>query len=523
MEALPNFTPRVQQAIKIAKQEAVGHKNSKVDSIHLVFGIFKVQNTFFRASLGNDFMPPLDFSDYFSGYVQSEEDFDIKKLTYSKSFKNILRVSAELADLYTHEYVGIEHVLICLLESKDLSYVFDDLGINSHEVSSHIRATLEGDTIDRVMQTERARQRPRGRSINRNTPKQIQQRTDKYLDKYATNFTELALNGKFDKVVCRTKSIAEVVEILCRRTKNNPIVLGEAGVGKTAIVEGLAQRIVNGEVSDFLIGKQVYALNLSHLIAGTKYRGQFEERLKQVIEEVKKDENNILFIDEIHTLVGAGSAEGSMDAANMLKPMLARGEMRCIGATTPKEYKQSIQKDGALDRRFQSVMLEEPSPTEAYEILNNICEQYESFHQIKYRKNALKAAVDLSSRYLTDRNLPDKAIDIIDEAASKVKIRNFKRPAEAKKLEASLEELIDQENLTSDPERKKVLSDCQDDLFEKYQVLLDEWQNDFSKKNVYVTEADIQEVISGKTGIPLSIISSSGEEKFLNLKKNLCK
>ena len=520
MEILPNFTPRVQQAIKIAKQDAIDLKHEKVEPIHLLSGIFKVQNSFFEALHQNTTLKSIDFKDYIRKYIKENLSFDISELTYSKTFKNVLRDSVDLASVYTHDYVGIEHILVNLLSLSDLKFFFEEIGIKSEELSLQIRSTLEGEVIEKSEQIKDAEKKKRNVTP---PPSLIESKTNSNLQKYAINFTELAKQGKFDKVVCRNENINQIIEILCRRTKNNPVILGEAGVGKTALIEGLAQKIISSDIPDFLQNKNIYSLNLNHIVAGTKYRGQFEERLKEVIEEVKSDETNILFIDEIHTIVGAGSAEGSMDAANILKPMLARGEIRCIGATTTKEYKNSIEKDAALTRRFQVVNVEEPTTSQSYEILKNICPQYESFHQVKYRKNALKAAVDLSSRYIMNRCLPDKAIDIIDEAASKVKIQNFNKPEELKKIEFDLESLIDQEQTTSDLSRKEVLGECIDDLFEEYQSILDDWQNSFKSKPIYVKESDIQEVISNKTSIPISIISSSSDEKYLNLKNNLKK
>lgn len=521
MEILPNFTPRVQQAIKIAKQDAIDMKHQKVEPIHLLCGIFKVQNSFFNSLHDNTALKDLDFSSYINRFVEQSKSFNIGELTYSKSFKNILRDSVELANSYAHDYVGIEHVLVCLINLVDLKFFFEEISIDPEQLSLHIKATLEGDILEKKDQLDQHLNKKSKNNFKSADPTPAN--TSSILAKYGCNFTELAEEGKFDKVVCRNSSISDLIEILCRRTKNNPIILGEAGVGKTALVEGLAQKIVSSDVPDFLEGKVIYSLNLNNLIAGTKYRGQFEERLKDFIDEFSKDERNILFIDEIHTLVGAGNAEGGMDAANILKPMLARGNLRCIGATTLKEYKKSIEKDAALSRRFQSVVIEEPSIKDSYTILNNLSVQYESFHQVRYRKNALKAAVDLSHRYITDRFLPDKAIDIIDEAASKVKIKNFHKPKEAKNIERSLESLIDQEQSTKDLDRKKILGDCIDDLFEEYQVILDDWQESVKKKPIYVTENDIHEVISLKTSIPISIISSSSDEKYLNLKSNLKK
>ena len=519
MEFLPNFTPRVQQAIKIAKKESFENKNELVEPIHLLFGILRVQSSLMNSLATSTMLSKIDKEEYLKGFAPPTKNFDPSKLTYSKTFKNVLRESVDLAASYTHDYVGIEHILVCLLNLSELSYFFDGIGLDSKELSFQIKTVLEGEVIEKADEIK-ALKKMKSKPKQFSPPAQVESEN---LFKYAINFTDLASQGKFDKVVCRDESLNSLIEILCRRTKNNPIILGEAGVGKTAIVEGLAQKIISGNVSDFLIDKKIYSLNLSHLIAGTKYRGQFEERLKDFIDEIKSDENSILFIDEIHTLVGAGNAEGGMDAANILKPMLARGDIRCIGATTLKEYKQTIQKDAALDRRFQPLVIEEPSTKQCYDILNNLSRQYENFHQIKYRKNALKAAVNLSSRYITDRYLPDKAIDIIDEAGSKVKLKHFHKPKEVASIESNLELLIDQEQKCSDLDRKKTLEKCIDDLFEEYQTILEDWQRSLKDRSIYVTELDIQEVISSKTSIPISILSSSSDEKYLNLKKNLKK
>ena len=518
MEFSPNFTPRVQQAIKIAKQEALEFQHQFIEPIHLLFGIFKVQNKFNESS----FPFSTNFTtSRFRDYIKNSfvfESFDISEITYSKSFKNCLRNSVELADFYTHDYVGIEHLLLSLLKCSELKSFFNDFNINSEEISLILKNFLEGGVLEKQEELKDPKL-----NLGKNNKNQIKHIESTNLSKFAINFTELALEGKFDKVVCLPKHVDNLIEILCRRTKNNPIILGEAGVGKTALIEGLSQKIVSHEVPDFLLNKQIFSLNLNHIVAGTKYRGQFEERLKNVIDEIKYDQDKILFIDEIHTIVGAGSAEGSMDAANILKPMLARGEIKCIGATTIKEYKSSIEKDSALNRRFQPVFIDEPSNSQAYNILKSIIPQYESFHQIKYRKNAIQAAVDLSSRYINDRFLPDKAIDIIDEAASKVKIKNFKKPNEIQKIESSIESLIEQEENCSDSERRKAIGLCIDDLFEKYQIILDDWQNQLKNNPIYVNISDVQEVVSNKTNIPLSIISSSSESKFLKLQKNLSK
>ena len=506
---LPNFTPRVQQAIKLSKREALRSKSESVDPIHLLFGIFKVQNSFFKsiASISpNNF---LNSEDYLSKLSGNEESFDPSNLHYSKSFKKILRNSVEKANEYSHEYVGIEHILICLLEDPDVKVIFQEYDLNPKVLSSQIELSFseEIEMNDQTPQLE-----------SKDSPSSFPN-----LTKYCLNLTELAKDGKFDKVISIDESIDSMIEILCRRTKNNPIIIGEAGVGKTALVEGLSQKIANSEVPDLLLNKNIFSLNLSNLIAGTKYRGQFEERLQDLISEIVSNENCILFIDEIHTIMGAGSAEGGLDAANILKPLLSRGKLKCIGATTLKEFKKSIQKDSALERRFQTVLLEEPSQKDCYKILNGVIPKYESFHQLKYRKNAIAAAIELSCQYLTDRQLPDKAIDILDEAGSKVKLKSFNKPDEAKRIESSIESLIEEEQYCSDKHRKEVLGECIDNLFEQYQSILDEWQKNFKKKKVFVTIEDIQEIISKKAKVPISIISSSSDKKFLDLKNNLSK
>ena len=306
--------------------------------------------------------------------------------------------------------------------------------------------------------------------------------------------------------------------------KNNPVLLGEPGVGKTAIVEGLAQNIVKGECSDFLINKIIYSLDLGSLIAGTKYRGQFEERLKGIIEEAKKNKDIILFIDEIHTLVGAGSAEGSMDAANLLKPLLARGELKCIGATTQEEYKKSILKDGALDRRFQAVKVIEPTKEQARQIIQGIKHKYEEFHSIHYPDEVLDLVIDLTARYILDKQFPDKAIDILDQAGSKVKIQNIERPQAAKEIEQKLEELaLKESKMIASGIESVLIEDQQLELLEEYDQVISDWAKKTLRKKISVSKKDIYEVISSRTGVPVSDVSKKDSEKLLGLFKKLNK
>ena len=521
MELSHNFTPRVHQAIKLSKQEAIKHEHSTIEPIHLLCGIFRVQGTFFNSLLVNTKLKSLDLDSYIKAFNFTDEIFDITDLKFSKNYKQVLRNSSKLANSYAHDYIGIEHVLLELLSVKELSFFFAEINVEPKELSMQIQTRLEGELIERAEEINAQRQDSLRHSQPTHAPKF--QFANEILTKYSVDLTALASEGKLDKVIGRDSSILRMEEVLCRRNKNNPVILGESGVGKTAVVEGLAQHIVSGNCSDHLSNKRIYSLNLSHLVAGTKYRGQFEERLKEFTEEIAKDENNILFIDEIHTIVGAGSAEGSMDTANILKPLLSRGALKCIGATTLKEYKGSIEKDPALPRRFQPILIEEPSIKECYEIIENLAFQYESFHGVKFRKQSLKEAVDLSSQYINDRYLPDKAIDLLDEAAAKIKLKHFNKPKEAKDLEHTLESLIDQQNEISDLERSNTLGVCIDEMFAKYQLILDKWEASISKKNFYISTTDIQSVVADKTGIPLSLISASSNDKFLSIEKKLLK
>lgn len=521
MDILPNFTPRVQQAIKIAKNLCVDSRINLVEPIHLVYGIFKVQDSLFYSMGGESAFSMQDLKnktlEFPASFLPNDERVDI---SYSKSFKILLRESSKLAMTYGHDYVGVEHIFLSLRSNPNVQNLFLSFNLEPNSIFDAVQLSLEGDVEEKRKDLKKFLNKTKDRKSNPSPKKDLEPSS---LDQFSINYSALASEGKFDQVVNREEEIDQVIEILCRRVKNNPIILGEAGVGKTALIEGLAQRIVSKQVPDILLNSQVLGLNLNSVIAGTKYRGQFEERLKEILKQVQSSDYNILFIDEIHTLMGAGNSEGGMDAANILKPLLARGNLKCIGATTLKEFKNSIEKDSALSRRFQTVLVSEPSKKDCFNILQSLAPEYESFHQVKFRRNALEAAVELSSRYINDRFLPDKAIDIIDEAAAKAKVKNFNRPQEILNLESSLESLIDQEESTSDKDRKQVLGECIDDLFEKYQKILDEWQKTIAKKKIYITKNNIEEIISQKVKIPLSIISSTSDDKYLKLEGNLKK
>src|SRR5690606_39134434 len=340
------------------------------------------------------------------------------------------------------------------------------------------------------------------------------------LDQYGRDLTELAREGKLDPVIGREKEIQRVIQVLSRRTKNNPVLIGEPGVGKTAIAEGLAQMIVNGDVPETLLGKRVVTLDLGALVAGSKFRGEFEERLKKVMDEIRTSADVILFIDEMHTIIGAGAAEGAIDASNILKPALARGELQASGATTLDEYRKHVEKDPALERRFQPVMVEEPTVEETIAILEGLRDRYEAHHRVKITDEALQAAARLSDRYVSDRFLPDKAIDLIDEAASKVRLQGLIQPPELKQLEEEIEETrVEKEAAIKNEEFEKAASlrDKEQKMQEELERKRAQWKNDRSRTEATVDAEDIAEVVSAWTGIPVNKLQQAETERLLHL------
>jgi ATP-dependent Clp protease ATP-binding subunit ClpC len=519
MTPRPNFTPRAQQAINKAKSTAADYNHQFVTLDHLFYGMIQL-----NAGILSEILFLLNID---QGLIkdQLEEDFlktASESLTneepvYDEHFHVILKVAASISEKLEHEYVGIEHMLLALLkyEESSVPYYFSLFNASADDIIAEVREYLH-------LSKDHSNNYAKPSAKPKTTPTPKTKETSNLLDKHAVNFNVLALKGKFDNIIGKQQEIDMACEILCRRTKNNPVLLGEPGVGKTAIVEGLSQKIVKSEAPDFLLGKIIYSLDLGSLIAGTKYRGQFEERLKGIIDEAKKDPNVILFIDEIHTLVGAGNAEGGMDAANLLKPLLARGEIKCIGATTQNEYKKTILKDGALDRRFQAVKVIEPSKEETREIISGIKNKYESFHSISYSEEVLDLIVELTSRYMLDKQFPDKAIDVMDQAGSKVKIKNITRPKRAKEIEKELEEIAIHESQASLLNAKNFLNqEKQLDLLEEYDKVIEKWAKKTIKTRVSVSEKDIYEVISSRTGVPIKEISKKDSEKMLGLFKSL--
>jgi ATP-dependent Clp protease ATP-binding subunit ClpC len=432
--------------------------------------------------------------------------------------KKVLEDSAEEARNLGHEYIGTEHLLLACCRERD-SETAQFLG-NFSVAVEQVR-----DTIIQMSETGTTPTKTPGQP-KRKTAQQTNKKTTPTLDEFSRDLTDYARQRKLDPVVGREREINRVIQILARRTKNNPVLIGEPGVGKTAIVEGLAQRIVDGVAPEVLMGRRVLTLDLASLIAGTKYRGEFEERLKRVMKEITNAGNVVLFIDELHTIIGAGGAEGAIDASNMLKPALSRGEIQCVGATTLNEYKKYIEKDAALERRFQTIFVEEPSVDESIQILRGIKSQYEDHHNVSYTPGALEIAALLSKRYISDRFLPDKAIDLIDEAGSRKRINNSVRPTELADLEKEIEKLnAEKVSLvnTQNYERAAAVRDTVRQLKAKMEEMKNEWKVTLKTEQNVVDADDIQHVISEITGIPLVRIAQTESEKLLNIEDELHK
>ncbi|MBN2351821.1 MAG: ATP-dependent Clp protease ATP-binding subunit [Spirochaetales bacterium] len=432
----------------------------------------------------------------------------------SKRGKKLLEISAEEAKTMGHEYIGTEHLLLAAVkETGSVTARF----LNKYNVD----AAAVREAILRISGIADIREKI---GPFKKKPVSSGKRVTPTLDEFSRDLTELAREQKLDPVIGRAKEIQRVIQILARRTKNNPVLIGDPGVGKTAIVEGLAQRIVDASAPEVLIGKRVLILDIASLVAGTKYRGEFEERLKRVMKEISASENIILFIDELHTIIGAGGAEGAIDASNMLKPSLSRGEIQCIGATTLNEYKKYIEKDAALERRFQTIFIREPSVEETIKILEGIKSKYEEHHHVVYTPAAIEAAAVLSNRYVTDRHLPDKAIDLIDEAGARKRLKNSVRPQELLDLEKEIERLtIEKINLVNSQDYEKAASirDTVHSLKEKVAQLKTKWETNLASEENVVSQDDIQVVISDMTDIPLSRIAQAESDRLLNIEREL--
>ncbi len=522
---MDNFTPRAQQVLQLARKEADHFNHGYVGTEHILLGLIALGHGVAvnaLQALGIDLASVRMEVEKAVG--TGPETKTIGNIPFTPRAKKVLALSASEARGLGHSYVGTEHILLGLLREGEgiAARVLENLGIDLDETRYEIMKTLdpdydpanESDFDDEPdMETPPMGAPPQRGKAKSKTPA---------LNTFGRDLTKLAKEGGLDPVIGRKDEIERVIQILCRRTKNNPVLLGEAGVGKTAIAEGLAQNINDGAVPDLLVDKKVVTLDLALMVAGTKYRGQFEERIKAVMDEIRKEKNIILFLDELHTIVGAGSAEGTMDAANIIKPALSRGELQCIGATTLKEYRKSIEKDAALERRFQVVKVKEPSVEDAVEILRGLRGKYEEHHHAQFTDAALLAAVEYSARYLPDRFLPDKAIDLIDEAGARARIGSMSRPPELKILE---EDILGFEKKKNDAIHEQKFEDAasyrdqERQSKEKLEALLDDWRKQRDENITVVTDEDIMVVVAKWTGIPLMKMGEKEMERLLRIEE----
>jgi ATP-dependent Clp protease ATP-binding subunit ClpC len=520
------FTDRARKVMQLANQEAQRFNHEYIGTEHILLGLVKEGSGVAANVLKNLDVDLRKIRLEVEKLVQSgPEMVTMGKLPQTPRAKKVIEYSMEEARNLNHNYVGTEHILLGLLREQEgvAAQVLMNLGLKLEDVREEVLNLLghglEGDEVG-------ARGgREGGMSESQATAKSGKSKTPA-LDSFGRDLTELARQGKLDPVIGREREIERAIQILCRRTKNNPVLLGEAGVGKTAIVEGFAQRVISSNVPELLAEKRIVVLDLAMMVAGTKYRGQFEERIKAVMNEVKRAKNTILFIDELHTLVGAGGAEGAIDAANVLKPALARGEIQCIGATTLDEYRKYIEKDSALARRFQEIVVDPTGKNETVEILKGLRERYEEHHRVQITDDAILAAVDMSERYITARCLPDKAIDVIDEAGARVRLRALTRPPDLKDIEEEVERLNKEKEeavANQDFEKAAALRDQADKLKKKKETITREWREKSRETDGVVDEEVVAEVVSKMTGIPLTRLSTEDSLRLMRMEDDLHK
>jgi ATP-dependent Clp protease ATP-binding subunit ClpC len=524
-----NFTPRAQQVLALARKEADRFNHNYVGTEHLLLGLIKLGQGVAVNVLQKLGLDLETVRIEVEKQVGSGPDTKMSgNIPYTPRVKKVLALAGKEAKALNHSYVGTEHILLGLLREGDgvAARVLKTLEVDIERTRNEVLKELDpnfasGEAGEGAEEGEGSSQ---GGSPGESAPGGKKDVKTPALKAFGRDLTDMARKGELDPVIGRKSEIERVIQILCRRTKNNPVLIGEAGVGKTAIAEGLAQEIAAGNVPELLRDKKVITLDLALMVAGTKYRGQFEERIKAVMEEIRKAKNVILFIDELHTIVGAGSAEGAMDASNIIKPALSRGELQCIGATTLNEFRKHIEKDSALERRFQQVMVEAPSVDESIEILKGLRPKYEAHHKAKMTDEALEAAAKLSDRYLTGRFLPDKAIDVMDEAGSRARINATMRPPDVKSIEAEIEEIKGRKEASikaQDFEKAAALRDEEKDAKDKLENVLTEWRTRRDEQEVLVTGDDIRHVVSKWTGVPLSRMEQQDMDRLLRVAEEL--
>ena len=504
------FTQRAQKVLQLAQEEAIRWKHDSIGTEHILLGLVREGGGIAAKALEAIDISPQMIESGVEELVGKGTENVGPIVHYTPRAKKVIELSVDESRKLGHSYIGTEHILLALIREGEgvAARVLANTGVSLNKARQQVLLLLgNNDTNQNGGQASQAV----------NTPT---------LDGLARDLTAIAREGTLDPVIGRSKEITRVVEVLSRRTKNNPVLIGEPGVGKTAIAEGLAQQIVNNEVPETLRDKRVMTLDMGTVVAGTKYRGEFEDRLKKVMDEIRQAGNIILFIDELHTLIGAGGAEGAIDASNILKPSLARGELQCIGATTLDEYRKYIEKDAALERRFQPIQVDEPTIEETIQIIYGLRDRYEAHHRVKITDEAVEAAAKLSDRYISDRFLPDKAIDLIDEAGSKVRLRSFTVPPNLKELEVRLEGVRSEKNAavsSQEFEKAAALRDSEQKLKEELEQTKKEWKEAQGKAESKVTVDDIAKVVSMWTGIPVSKIAQEESAKLLNLEEELHK
>ena len=518
------FTQSAIKVLKLAQYEAKHLKHAHVGTEHILLGLLHEGTNVAAKALSSIGIDLYTVRQRVHELVEKEDfdDLETEEIGYSPEAKTIMEYAVEQAQALGHDYIGTEHILLGIIYDTEsiACEILISLGADLDIIHDAILDLLNEDTLNDMpkLNVFKENKAPK-KDNNTKDNKQKNNSATPLLDKYGRDLNILAQEEKIDPVIGRNREIERVIQILSRRTKNNPILIGEPGVGKTAVTEGLAQRLINGNIPKVLASKRIISLNMASLVAGTKYRGDFEDRLKKIIDEIIENKNIILFIDEMHTLIGAGAAEGSMDAANILKPALSRGEIQVIGATTLKEYKKYIEKDSALERRFQTIMVNEPSAEDAISILKGIRNKYEKFHCAKITDEAIKAAVKISQRYITDRFLPDKAIDLMDEAAAKVRLKTVNIPTNISQLEQKIQDLKKAKEKAIDNQDYELAATIRDQeiqIKEELATAKTAWEKQ-NNAQIAVTEEDIADVATLWTGIPVKRLVAKEADRLLHI------